>query len=230
MAFRTNRVTLERMRPRKNPFSLATSNESDRLAEIYRAAAQVICDKGYSATSMNDIAEAVGITKAGIYHHISGKQDLLFHIMNFGMDSLEEEVIVPSREITDPEQRLRSIIANHVQLIASRSTPEGNSPVSIVVDEVAELSPQQRRKINQKKRAYLDFIRTTLSQLKLQGKLAQVDVNAASFSLLGMILWLSRWYSPEGRLSPQQIGDEITRIALGGLLRPQRRRTRRLSS
>jgi AcrR family transcriptional regulator len=203
----------------KNPFSLLATDEPNRLAEIYRAAARIICEKGYDATSMNDIAEAVGLTKAGLYHHISGKRDLLFRIMDFGMDSLKEQVIAPARAIPDAEQRLRAIIARHVRLITSNSTPEGNNPVSIVLDEVAGLTPAQRRKINQRKRAYVDLIRETLTELKAARKLRGVDVTAAAFSLLGMILWLSRWYNPKGRLTPDQISDEVTKAALGGLLR-----------
>jgi AcrR family transcriptional regulator len=209
------------MRTTKNPFSLSASKEPDRLAEIYRAAAQIICDKGYDATSMNDIAEAVGITKSGLYHHVSGKRNLLFSIMNFGMDSLEEQVIAPARAIADAEQRLRTIITNHVHLITSRSTSQGNNPVTIVVDEVAGLTVAQRRKIDQRKRAYVDLIREALSELKESEKLRDLDVIAATFSLLGMILWLSRWYSPEGRLTPDQVSDEVTKIALSGLLRPE---------
>lgn len=206
------------MRPMKNPFSQANSAEPDRLGEIYRAAAQVICDKGYDATSMNDIADAVGITKSGLYHHISGKRNLLFGIMNFGLDSLEEQVITPARSLTDAEERLRTIINNHVRLITGRSTPRGNNPVTIIVDEVAGLTPAQRRKINQRKRAYVELIRQTLDELKGEGKLRDVDITTAAFSLLGMILWLSRWYSPKGKLTPEQISREVTAIALGGLL------------
>ena len=207
------------MRSIKNPFSATASTEPDRLAEIYRAAAQIICEKGYDATSMNDIAEAVGITKAGIYHHISGKRELLFGIMNYGMDELDEQVIFPARTVTDAEQRLRTIIANHVQLITNRSTANGTNPVTIIVDEVAGLTSAQRRKIDQRKRAYVDLVRETLQQLKSQRKLRDLDVTAAAFSLLGMILWLSRWYSPEGRLTPEQISKQVTQIAIGGLLR-----------
>jgi AcrR family transcriptional regulator len=209
------------MKSTKNPFNLSTPTEPDRLVEIYRAAAQIICDKGYDATSMNDIAEAVGITKPGLYHHISGKRDLLFRIMNFGMDSLEEQIIAPARGITDAEQRLRTIITNHVELITSHSTAQGNNPVTIVLDEVAGLTPAQRRKINQRKRAYVDLIRDALGQLKEKGRLRDVDVTAAAFSMLGMILWLSRWYNPKGRLTPKQVAEEVTQIALGGLLRPK---------
>ena len=214
------------MRPAKKTPRPSTLNEPGRLGEIYRVAAQIICEKGYDATSMNDIAEAVGITKAGIYHHIPGKKDLLFQIMNFGLDELDEEVIVPARALTDAELRLRTIIANHVRLITNRSTPQGNNPVTIVVDEVAGLTPAHRRKIDQRKRAYVDLVRETLQHLKDEGKLRDVDVTTATFSVLGMILWLSRWYNPDGRLTPEEVAEEITKIALGGLLRTQRRAAR----
>jgi TetR/AcrR family transcriptional regulator, cholesterol catabolism regulator len=209
----------------KNPFSPSASAEPDRLADIYRAAARIICEKGYDATSMNDIADAVGITKSGLYHHVSGKRNLLFNIMNFGLDSLDEQVITPARSIVDPERRLKTIIINHVHLITSRSTPQGNNPVSIVIDEVAGLTPAQRRKTDQRKRAYFDLIKQTLKQLETEGKLRDIDLDAASFSLLGMILWVARWYNPDGRLTPEQVSEEVTNIALGGLLRPVEVRT-----
>ena len=218
---RARRATSQIMSTTKNPFSLSASVEPDRLADIYRAAARIICEKGYDATSMNDIADAVGITKSGLYHHVSGKRNLLFSIMNFGLDSLEEQVITPARLIADPERRLRTIIINHVHLITSRSTPQGNNPVSIVIDEVAGLTPAQRRKTDQRKRAYVDLIRETLKQLEAGGRLRDIDLDAATFSLLGMILWLSRWYNPDGRLTPEQVSKEVTKIALGGLLRTE---------
>jgi TetR/AcrR family transcriptional regulator, cholesterol catabolism regulator len=50
-----------------------------------------------------------------------------------------------------------------------------------------------------------------------------VDVTVAAFSLFGMLLWLSRWFQPDGRLTSEQVAEEISKIALGGLLRPQAR-------
>jgi AcrR family transcriptional regulator len=194
-------------------------NGAARLDEICKVAARMICEKGYDGTSMSEIASAVGITKAGIYHHIEGKRELLFAIMSYGMDSLYREVIVPARAIEDPELRLRTIITNHARLITSNSGPQGNNPVTILVDETAGLMPAHRRKVNQRKRSYVDMIRHTLTQLKDQQKLRDVDVTAAAFSLLGMIIWLSRWYNPQGRLTPDEVAADISSIALGGLLR-----------
>jgi AcrR family transcriptional regulator len=212
------------MRPQKR---LTASEEPNRLDQIYYVAAKIFCEKGYDATSMSDIADAVGITKAGIYHHVKSKQDLLFAIMNFGMDRLETYVMTPARAITDAEQRLRAILRNHSLLIISGSSPEGYSPLTVLNDEMAGLTPIHRRKIQQRKRVYLDLMRDTLRQLKSEGKLKDVDITVAAFSMFGMLLWLSRWYRPDGRLTGEEVAKEIEKIALGGLLRPQARLARK---
>jgi len=205
-----------------------TETGKKRLSRIYVVAAQLFCNKGFDATSMNDIADAVGLTKAGVYHFVpGGKKDLLFAVMNYGMDRLDNEVIAPALAIANAEQRLRSIITNHAKLITGNSGPDGHNPVTIVVDEVAGLTTAQLHKISKRKRSYLDLVRTTLRQLKEEGKLKEVDVTVAAFSLLGMTLWLSRWFRPYGRLSSEQVAEEISKIALGGLLRPQARLSHR---
>ena len=94
---------------------------NERLAEVYRTAAQIILRKGYDATSINDIANALGMTKAGLYHYINGKKELLFDIMNFGLDELDEEVVTPACSIADASSRLRFIITSHARLVMGTS-------------------------------------------------------------------------------------------------------------
>ena len=192
---------------------------NERLAEIYRAAAQIILRKGYDATSVNDIANALGMTKAGLYHYINGKKELLFDIMNFGLWELDEEVAAPARRIADPAERLRFIIDAHARLVT-----RGQGAITILVDEAAALTPPQQRKIRQRKRAYFDFLRGTLDELKAAGKMQDVNTTAAAFSLLGMVNWLSRWFQQGGALDEEQAADQIVRIALHGLMRPGRLR------
>src|SRR5215216_3853731 len=172
---------------------------SERLAEIYRTAAQIILRKGYDATSVNDIANALGMTKAGLYHYINGKKELLFDIMNFGLGELDEEVVTPAQAIADPAARLRFIVANHARLVT-----RGQGAITILVDEVTALTPAQQRKITQSKRKYFDFLRGTLDELKSAGRLQDVNTTAAAFSLLGMINWLSRWFQQGGALDEEQ--------------------------
>jgi|SRR5678816_4445781 len=190
----------------------APSNE--RLAEIYRTAAQIILRKGYDATSINDIANALGMTKAGLYHYINGKKELLFDIMNFGLDELDEEVATPAGEIAEPAERLRFIIASHAQLVT-----RGQGAITILVDEITALTPAQNRIITRRKREYFNRLRELLNTLKAEGKLQDVDTTVATFSLLGMISWLSRWFRQNGALTQEQVAEQITKIALNGLLR-----------
>lgn len=188
---------------------------NERLAEIYRTAAQIILRKGYDATSVNDIANALGMTKAGLYHYINGKKELLFDIMNFGLWELDQEVATPARAIADPAERLRFIIDAHARLVT-----RGQGAITILVDEVTALTPAQQRKITQSKRKYFDFLRGTLDELKVAGKVQDVNTTAAAFSLLGMINWLSRWFQQGGALNEEQAAEQIVRIALHGLMRP----------
>jgi AcrR family transcriptional regulator len=213
------------MRPQKKVVKTngKQNNDGTKLRQIYNAAAKIICDKGFDAMTMNDIAQAVGMTKAGVYHYIDGKKDMLFAVMSFGMDSLDRAVIEPARVIADPEQRLRTIVYNHSQLIT-----KGSNPITIVVDEMAGLSAAHRRKINQRKRVYFDLIRDTLNQLKEDGKLRDVDTTVAAFSILGMMLWISRWYHPDGKLDNEAVSAEILKLALGSVMLPESRSTKTL--
>jgi AcrR family transcriptional regulator len=199
-----------------------SASNNERLAEIYRTAAQIIVRKGYDATSVNDIANALGMTKAGLYHYINGKKELLFDIMNFGLDELCAEVMKPAQAIADPGERLRFMLAGHARLVT-----KGQGAVTILVDEMTALTPAQRKKITQRKRAYFDFMRATLNQLKAAGRLHDIDTTVAAFSLLGMVLWLSRWFRQDGALTAEQAAENIVKIAFHGLLRPGARAAQR---
>src|SRR5947208_78025 len=189
-----------------------------RAAEVYRAAAAIILQKGYDATSVSDIAGALGITKAGLYHYIHGKTQLLFDIMQYGLDELDREVAQPAHRIADAETRLRFMIGMHARIVT-----RGHGAVTILVDEARALTPAQNRQITRRKRAYFDFLRATLAELQTEGKLRDVDMTVAAFSLLGVINWVSRWYQPGGELDEKQISDQIVDIAFHGLTRPGRR-------
>jgi AcrR family transcriptional regulator len=199
----------------KTETSAPQADDRDRTRLIYRKAAEIFHRKGFDGTSMDDIARALQITKAGLYYYIKGKEDLLFEIMNYAMDWLSREVIEPARGVADPEERIRLIIERH-----GAELMNGPRSMSILSDEIAALTPKHRRQIVKRKRAYFDLIRDTLEDLKARGRLADVDTTVAAFSILGSLMWLPRWYKTEGRLSSSQVVDEITSMVLGGLLKP----------
>ena len=186
----------------------------NRAKHIYRVAAEIMSHKGYEATSMNDIADAVGLTKAGLYHYILGKEDLLFRIMNYAMDVVEENVILPTRGIPDAEERLRSILERHAKTLL-----EGVSAVTKLLEETWALTPPHRRAVRGRQRAFFDLMRGTLEQLAREGKLRDVSPVVAAFSLFGMNLWIARWYRADGKLKPEEARQDILKIAMNSVLR-----------
>ena len=188
--------------------------KEDRAEHIYRAAAEIMCRKGYEATSMNDIADAVGLTKAGVYHYIRGKQTLLFEIMSYGMDMIDLDVIDPARQVAGAEQRLRFMLERHTRRIV-----EVGGAVTVLLDEMWALKPTHRRIIKSRKRAYFDLIRGTLERLAEEGKLRDVRPTVATFALLGILNWISRWYRPEGKITAQEAIESLVSLGLNAVLR-----------
>lgn len=191
-----------------------------RIDQIYRAAARLFVDKGYAATSMNEIAEAVGITKAGLYYFVKSKNDLALNLITWAYDVYDRDVYIPAQGISDPLERLRFIVRAHLYNVGDHRGAVGN-PVTVLLDDPAALTPVHRRTITRRKGVYYAFLRDTLAALRDRGQLIDVDPTVATFSLLGMILWLARWRRTSGRLSLDEIVAQMTEIALHGVVREE---------
>jgi AcrR family transcriptional regulator len=188
-----------------------------RRAQILRTAARIFHDRGFDATSVSDIARSLDMTKAGLYHYFTSKEALLVEIMTFGLERVSEEVILPARAIADPEERLREIVVRHAQI-----TTRAQGAVSQLIDEARALPPAARKRVKQYMRVYFDLIRDTLRELEAQGRLREVDPTVAAFSVIGMILWLPRWFRQGGRLNNEQAASEIANLAVAGVVREPR--------
>jgi TetR/AcrR family transcriptional regulator, cholesterol catabolism regulator len=191
-----------------------TQKSLDRAQEIYLLAAQLFVERGVESTSLSDIARALNITKAALYYYFESKQELLYRIVELGLDNVKNEVLDPAREIEDPEARLKFIILNHARLAA-----EGNHAVIIVSHEMNSLSFTQREAVLKRRREYFEFVRETLVEIQADAKLNPIDMTTATFTLFGMILWLSRWYRSSGKLSVEKVCQDVCDMALKGLLR-----------
>ena len=185
-----------------------------RTADVILKAAELIRRQGFEATTVNEISKATGLTKGGLYHYLTGKRDLLYQIMRFGMDMLQQDVVDRVRDIEEPEEQLRTLIRLHVELIA-----KGKGALTTLQEEVQGLEPKHRRAILAQKREYFDFVRGMVERLAKKRRLRNLDTAVATFSILGMVLFFARWYREKGALDPSQIGDQIAEIAIGGILR-----------
>src|SRR5271166_2070070 len=183
--------------------------------EILRTAARLFQQQGYDATSMNDVAAALKLSKGGLYHHFQSKDEILFHIMSHAMEITEQRVINVVRRIDGgrAEERLRTLIRLHIQVVLS---PEDRE-ITVMLHENHPLPPALRRKINGRKKDYLHFVEHLIADVQRQrNSRSQVTPRAAALALVGMINWIYQWYKPEGPLTGDALVQQYTDIFFHG--------------
>ena len=192
-----------------------TAEARQKLREICRVAAQVFYEKGYDGASMQDIAEAVGLTKAGLYHHVASKDILLFEIMNYGMDILDEAVLAKVKDIQDPREKLRQTILGHIDLVVRARDME----ITVILHENRSLKGELRKQINARKRAYIQYLEGLIAKVQEESGVApKISPHIATFAALGMINWLYQWYHLEGPVKEGEISTAYADFFLRGLL------------
>jgi AcrR family transcriptional regulator len=186
---------------------------SDSRQEILRTAARLFRQHGYDATSMNDVAAALKLSKGGLYHHFRSKHEILFHLMNRAMRMTDELLIAPIRGIADPEDRLRTLIRLHVTLVLSYRDRE----ITVLLHENHPLPPSLRKRVNARKKTYVHFVESLIAEVQRARKSrGAVSPRAAAFALLGMINWIYQWYKPEGGLQAEQLARQYSEIFFAG--------------
>jgi AcrR family transcriptional regulator len=181
--------------------------------------------RGYDATSMNDVATALKLSKGGLYHHFQSKDEILFEIMNHAMEITQERVVDPVRGFAAPEERLRALIRLHIEVVLSPRDRE----ITVMLHENHPLPPALRKRINSRKKDYIHFLENLIAEVqkKVQEEVQEkgrpqtkikVSPRAAAFALLGMINWIYQWYKPEGELQAQNLIPQFTDLIFGGIL------------
>ena len=187
----------------------------DSRQEILRTAARLFQQRGYDATSMNDVAAALKLSKGGLYHHFQSKDEILFEIMNHAMEITQERVLGPVRGIADPAERLRALIRLHIEVVLSPRDRE----ITVMLHENHPLPPTLRKRINNRKKEYIHFVEGLMAEVQRsrQAK-GSVSPRAAALALLGMINWIYQWYKPEGNLQANTLVPQFTELVFGGIL------------
>jgi AcrR family transcriptional regulator len=205
---------------------MARETVVDSRQEILRTAARLFQQRGYDATSMNDVAAALKLSKGGLYHHFQSKDEILFEIMNHAMEITQQRVLDPVRGIADPEERLRALIRLHIEVVLSPRDRE----ITVMLHENHPLPPALRKRINARKKDYIHFLERLMDEVQkevqkeaqkkgqpAQSSRGRVSPRAAAFALLGMINWIYQWYKPEGELQAQNLIPQFTELLFGGI-------------
>jgi AcrR family transcriptional regulator len=188
----------------------------NRRENILRTTAHLFLQRGFETTSMNDIAQANSISKPGLYYHFENKKALLGAIIDLAHDQIDTEVEEILATSTGSEERLRRVI----HALALRLTRVDDAAFSILaVEELNSLLPEDGTRTAQRKRAYVGAIKGFLNGIKAEGRLEEVDTTAAANSIIGLVMWIPKWYRPGGRLSAEQAAEEVTNLVMQSVLK-----------
>ncbi len=180
--------------------------------EILVAAAQIISEKGFHATSMQDIASAVDLKKASLYHHVASKQDILVDLLDQALDlliaNLEEVLAQP----ISSEEKLRLAMRVYLDTL----TDNRELSAVLLLEHRSLESKMHARHIPRRDR-FEALWRSIVEEGAAQGAFNCIDPDVAAKAILGMINWTIMWYQPNGRLSVAEIAELNARLILQGL-------------
>jgi TetR/AcrR family transcriptional regulator, cholesterol catabolism regulator len=181
---------------------------ADRLLDV---AAELFRLKGYDGTTTREIAERLQLQKGSLYHHIRSKEDLLERICSSCLERLHTEVSAAVSE-APPEERLRVLIARHVE----RSLLDRRMH-AVMMMELRSLSDTHRAAVVAMRDQYQQLVFEVVHDEQVDGVLREdLDAHLMTLTLLGLMNWVIFWYRPEGRLTPQQLGDVLAEVFFTG--------------
>ncbi len=186
----------------------------DRKAELMAAAERLFSQRGYEATSVRDIAEALKLKAGSLYSHIDNKEDLLWDILSASADRFFNAVrpVVESKLVT--VEKLRRCIAAHVKVVT-----ESAAAAAIFSTEWRHLGRERRSEFARKRDDYQQLFRGLVHDAIREGVFGDVDEKFATLLILSSINWVYQWYRPDGPMTPEEIARRITDLLFNGLRR-----------
>ena len=187
--------------------------------QLIERAATLFAERGFSRTSLQDVADAMGLSRPAVYHYVASKEAILEALVTEASVSNAESLLALREQVgLSSEERLREAIRG----MALRSA---HRPIQfrLLITSVAYLPPDVAATHERAKREVLDHLTAIVADAVRSGTFRQMDERLVAFGLIGMVLWIPLWYQPGGRSSPEQVAEEFVRLALDGLKRPDSR-------
>ena len=180
----------------------------NKQKQISAVAADLISSEGYQGTSLQKIADKVGVHKSTLFHYIKSKKDLLVHIVEQSGNNLTANLEkISSFEESEPAAKLRAAFENHLS-----SVIEDIGGLNIYLYEMKMLPPKYRKIYTQKRKNYEKYFENIVTEMKDRGYFEGLDAKIVTFGILGMVNSIPRWYRPEGRLTIKEVSDILFKI------------------
>jgi AcrR family transcriptional regulator len=181
--------------------------------EILEAAAQIFSQKGYHASSMNEIASAVNLQKASLYHHVRSKQEILLSLLNEALDILFDQIHSVIEQQIPIEEKLRLAIQTYLKTLTDQL-----DLAAVLLLEYRSLDKELLTRHLPRRDRFEDLWSDILLEGVNDGVFNIQDINMATRALLGMMNWVVTWYRENGALGIHEISDRYADQILNGYL------------
>lgn len=180
--------------------------------EIILAAVKLFEKKGYAATSVQDISNELGFTKAALYYYVESKETILWEIFDRTMSTAERRMQELMQEEMDSVSRLKKIIINQI-----KNYQDEIPFMKVFFSEKHHLPPEKLEEITYRQRRYVDTISEVIREGITQGKFKDINPHVVTYGIIGMCNWMCHWYNMGGALKPEQIAEIFENLILLGL-------------
>jgi AcrR family transcriptional regulator len=185
---------------------------TNKQADILAAAIRLFHEKGYHATSMQGIAQAVGLQKGSLYHYISSKEDLLVAIIRDAIAQYNARLEAVRAMDLPVREKLELAVRHHLKGIA-----ENMGMLTIFLRESYALQPEQQRLIQEESDRYNRMFEELFQEGVASGEMRPLEPALVTRTVLGACNWLYRWYRPDGPLSMDELADVFVDILFHGI-------------
>ena len=182
--------------------------------DILDAAAQVFRQKGFHGASMSDIASALDVQKASLYHHVKSKQEILLALLDRALIMLTEHIASIAAQAVPADQKLRQMIRGYLSALS-----ENTDLTAVLLFEHRSLDKKSHSRHVPQRDTFEALWRDVINEGVKSKVFDLKDTGLAVRALMGVMNWTLTWYHPDGGKSIEQIADDYSDFVLKGMLR-----------
>ena len=196
------------------PRPAIAKSSATREDEILAAAARIFREKGYHGTSVQDIADSVGLLKGSLYHYIRSKEELLARLFDGALEGTLRELEAIAARDASATERLREMVKAYVAAVTANL-----DAVGLYLREWRALPPPELSRLRARRRAMRALFEDVIADGARRREFVADDVKVSTLAIMGMANWLFEWYRPRGRMTAERLADEIAERAVRSVSR-----------
>ena len=200
--------------PHPSAWGAVRSREAQRRVKreaVLRTAAQLFNEKGYLASTLDEVAERLKVSKPTVYYYVDSKDAILFECVRIGLEMLQAAIREVDAAGGSAIDKLMAAMRQYAEIV---TMDFGMCAIRVGEDP---LPPAARLKLRRMKAGLDHEFRALIRQGIAEGSIAPCDPKMAAFTIAGALSWIGRWYRPDGGLEPAAIADECIRLLVLGL-------------